>query len=199
MLKFASDEIESLRMVLGRFVKHPEKMDFPNGYLLLSSAKYDPTTLKLIDWEKTIGVDCIAPISILAPILSVIKWANIKEVSSGAVKSVLKVGAELCSSLSSWAPVVAAWMAAMVVWIPIVGKASSAVLLLGGFLVKAVLDSVALVMKGGSFGLQNMKDKAKAKKDALSYIVATFQGKLQECKDCRVYVESEQDMKLLPK
>ena len=198
VLKFASDEIESLRVVLGQFVKHPEKMDFPSSYLLLSSAKYDPNTLKLVDWGETVGVDCIAPISILAPILSVIKWANVKEVGSGTVRSVLRVGADLCSSLSSWAPVVAAWLATMVCWIPFVGKPSSAVLLLSGFLVKAVLDSAALIMKGGAVGLQNMKEKAKAKKDSLSYVVAAFQGKLQECRDCRVYVESEQDMKLLP-
>ena len=33
----------------------------------------------------------------------------------------------------------------------------------------------------------------------LSYIVAAFQGKLQECRDCRVYVENELEVNNLLK
>lgn len=67
VLKYADAELRGLREELKSMVKNPDLVSIGEEYLLLSSAEFDPDSQHVKDPTKTIGIDLIAPISLLAP------------------------------------------------------------------------------------------------------------------------------------
>ncbi|MHA7618123.1 TRAFAC clade GTPase domain-containing protein [Cellulosimicrobium cellulans] len=69
----AGGDIASLHDVLSDFVKIPEVLSVGEDFLLLSSAKFEPGAIEVLD---RVGVDLILPIASVLPLERFVQWAT---------------------------------------------------------------------------------------------------------------------------
>jgi hypothetical protein len=187
-LEVASEEIANVERVLNTFVRKQQKVDFQSGYLLLSSLKVNAKTLKIENWEKTVGVDAIVPISFFAPIFRAYKWAKVKGVSTTALKKTFVVGGKAFSAMApitaSVIPFVTTTAAASVSWIPVIGPMCGAAV---GATVATPLMIATGIFAGGGFlldaisgGLAKLSEKMEDKLTGLQLMIKKLQLKIIE-------------------
>ena len=193
-LEVASEEMTNVERVLNTFVRKQQKVDFQSGYLLLSSLKVNTKTLKIENWEKTVGVDAIVPISFFTPIFCAYKWAKVKGVGTSALKKTFVVGGK---SFSAMAPITASLIplctitaASSFSWIPFAGP------ILGGLTAATVatpLIAATAFFAGGGFlldaisgGLAKLSEKMEDKLTGLQLMIKKFQLKIIEIRSIGV-------------
>ena len=92
ILHRAGDALDELREQIEVFVEQPEAISVGEDFVLLSSAKFDASTISV---SQRIGVDLILPIATLLPLERFIKWAKRKVLWGTALKNSLKVAVPL--------------------------------------------------------------------------------------------------------
>lgn len=149
VIKKACDEVDALREEIRSMVAKPEFVSLGDNYLLLSSAKFDPDTGKILDPKKTIGIELIAPLALTTPLLYAKKWAGI-EISSKKTVALLT---------EAFRGVTTGWLK----WLPIVGRFFQ------------LLDEQ---LKEGVAKLRQIHERAVQKGDALEAVLASFAMRL---------------------
>ena len=147
--KQACDEVVSLREQIADLVTRPDCVSLGNDFLLLSSARFDPTTGKITDPKHTIGIDLISPLVVTLPLRWARTWSNIEK----GAKSVVTILAEGLRGVTF------AWMK----WLPFVGRFFQ------------LLDEQA---QGGVARLKDVQRNAVAKGDSVEAVLASLQAHL---------------------
>lgn len=75
----ATDELRELRHVIGEIIGGDQFKSIGEDYLLLSSAKFDSETGKVLNADQHVGLDMIMPLAIALPIKKALTWSRIKE------------------------------------------------------------------------------------------------------------------------
>ena len=198
------EEIDAIQTELLRLSGKEFDAEFCSGYLLLSSLKMDPATLKVTNWRETKGVDVIAPLSFFAPFFKACKWAKVVSFSESSVAHVLfvagaslKSAAPITSGLITPAAIAAYAMASggtgtLLGLIPVVGGSMAAA---GGAVAGAAAAAAAatplLIATGvlavtgfaaysGGKMISKHGDESKSKFDGLKNMLEKFQTKLIE-------------------
>lgn len=172
-LEVASDEIANVERTLNTFVRERREVDFRSGYLLLSSLKVNPETLKVENWEETKGVDAVVPLSFFAPIFRAFKWAKVRGVSTGALKKVCKGGGKIFSSLG---PITLSLAILLATSIPFVGWAVAAPVVIAA----ALLSGGGFLLEAAGSGFEKINEKEVKKLSGLELMIGRFQLKIIE-------------------
>ena len=174
-LEVAEEEIANVERVLNSFVGDARNVDFKSGYLLLSSLKVNPDSLKIENWEETKGVDAIVPLSFFAPVFRSYKWAKVRGVSTGVVKTVLTIGGKVFSSLGS----VAVAIASLVLAVPWVGWLAATPIAIAA----AIAVSAGFLLEAAGGGVETIYERNKEKLNGLEYMLWRFQLKIIEIRN----------------
>ncbi|MGE3407578.1 MAG: hypothetical protein AB7I37_12235 [Pirellulales bacterium] len=164
VLTAARSEIDDLSEAIMGFIpeKKRESLSFGEDFLLLSSAKFEPTTNQIVDPTKTIGVDQITPLGCLSLMRHIHSWVNKKKV---AVKTAHGAGELLRAATTHWMK-----------WIPIVGRFFQ------------LLDEVA---KGQTDSLNKTQEKAKERGDHVMHVVVSFERRIREAEANGIYLSGD--------
>jgi len=171
-LEVASDEIVNVERTLNTFVSERRDVDFRSGYLLLSSLKVNPDTLKVENWEETKGVDAIVPLSFFTPIFRSFKWAKVTGVSAEALAKVLNMGGKMFSCLGH----LGVSGALVVMTIPFVGKPLAVTVAIAS----AISSAAGLVLEVAGGGITVVSEKTEKKLSGLELMLKRFQLKIIE-------------------
>ncbi|WP_204138053.1 GTPase domain-containing protein [Halomicronema sp. CCY15110] len=159
----AADEIIELKSVLGEILNGDQYQSIGEDFLLLSSAKFNPETGKIVDLKQNIGIDLIPPISIILPIKRALLWARVGEQGNAGIYKILEIFRNLTTN----------WMK----YLPLVGN------------VFMLLDDTA---KSATDKLKDIKISARKKGDSASAVVAAFAGKLRTDDTQKIYFSDKQ-------
>uniref|UniRef100_A0A7C4VR66 Double-GTPase 2 domain-containing protein n=1 Tax=Desulfatirhabdium butyrativorans TaxID=340467 RepID=A0A7C4VR66_9BACT len=145
VMKKACEEVGALREEIRSMVTQPEFVSLGEDYLLVSSAKFDPETRRVLDPKNKIGIELIAPLILTTPLHYAKKWAGI-EIGS---KKTAAIFTEAFRGLTT------NWLK----WIPIVGRFFQ------------LLDEE---LKGGVGKLRQIHERAVEKGNAVDAVLAAF-------------------------
>lgn len=158
----AMDELEELRAEFKEILAGDDYQSIGEDFLMLSSAKFDPGTGKIVNSEKNIGIDLIPPISIILPVQRALIWAKVGKTSQAAIYR----GAEIFRSLTT------NWLK----YLPLVGN----VFMLVDDTAKSITDK-----------LKELESSARQKGDSVTAVVAAFRGKLEDEQTRKVYFSNK--------
>ncbi len=161
VLKQACDEIKMLRDQIASLVTKPECVTLGEEFLLLSSAKFDPSTGKISDPKQTIGIDLLSPLAVTLPLRWAKAWTNAEKGAKG-------VAAVMAEGLRG---ATLAWMK----WLPFVGRFFQ------------LLDEQA---QGGVAKLREIQKNAVEKGDSVEAALAGLQAHLSSPGVERVYASN---------
>lgn len=167
VIKTALDELEELKesfkLMLSGNSSNEMYQSIGEDFLLLSSAKFDKQSGKVVNLTDRIGIDLIPPISIVIPIEQALFWARTQ---TSAQITVYRL-AEIFRSLTS------NWMK----YLPLVGN------------IFLMVDDTA---KSLTKKLKEIETKAKEREDAVQAVVAAFRSKLKHDNVGQVYRSNKQ-------
>lgn len=106
VLKEAQAEIQELSEQIKSMTWKPEQVSIGEEFLLLSSAEFDPESNHIKDPKKTIGIDLIAPISLMAPPQHAQRRFHTQYKSAGRLKRWLMAMQRLTVGWMKYLPVV---------------------------------------------------------------------------------------------
>lgn len=181
-LTVANDEILDVERVLGTFVRN-RNVDFRCGHLLLSSLKMDPDSRKITNWEATVGIDAIIPVSLFTPIFRSYRIAKVKDVTTKSVKVVLKVAGTFFISLSPVLASVGAWIAVTTSTIPFAGWLVGGALAAPLVIASAVASGGGLLLKAAGGAADIIQNKINKSKSAIEKVLYRLQLKIIEARD----------------
>ena len=166
----ASEDLAELRKVIDRFVESPNALAVGEDFLLLSSAKFEPSTIEVTE---RIGLDLVLPVAAMLPFERHIKWAEQKQLG-------VKVVEELLDGAGALA-------AALVGKVKFAGAKGLVAALIGQKVVNAAMD-VAAKLAGDQ--LRNANSEALANKDYMAAVLTGFRMNLDEGEADRVLLRS---------
>lgn len=106
VIKSAADEIEELRVILDKYVQGETFKSIGEKYLLLSSAKFDLSSSKVIDFEQKLGIDLILPMTILLPIEEACKWITASKTGKISIRKLAQALKGITTNWLKYLPVV---------------------------------------------------------------------------------------------
>lgn len=159
----AIDELKELREVFKMMLSGDEYQSIGEDFLLLSSAKFDSETGKIVNPEQNIGIDLIPPISIILPVQRALIWAKVGETGQAAVYRLTETFRLLTTN----------WLKYM----PLVGN------------VFMLMDDTA---KSITEKLKELESSARKKGDSVTAVVAAFRGKIEDEQTRKVYFSNKQ-------
>ena len=161
----AADELSELRHVIGQIIGGDQFKSIGEDYLLLSSAKFDSETGKVLNADQHVGLDMIMPLAIAMPIKKALTWSRIKE---GAVTSIHR-GLELFQSTTT----------NYLKYLPVIGN----VFWLIDDATKTILQK-----------LKDVENAARQRGDAVETVVAALAARLSEESTRNVYYSSKEPL-----
>lgn len=179
-LSAASEEISNVERVLNTFVNSRHEVDFQSGHLLLSSLKMNPDTLKIENWEETIGVDALVPLSFFTPIFRAYRWAKVKNFGIVALKKTFDVGGKVFSALGPAAASLALIVASSLSCIPLIGGVIGGLAATPIAIAAALFSASGLVLQAFGGGMARPEDKSKRKISGLQLMIKQFQLRIIE-------------------
>lgn len=169
----AGAEMIELRDTLASLVEMPEALSVGEDFVLLSSAKFEPTR---IDVTARTGVDLILPMTAVLPFDRLVKWANLA-----------RRGSKVANDLARAAIPVAVVLAPGVKALSRLGKFAGPIGFIATFASTALATGLAEA-DGGFF--QKLEDQADKNHDFLAAVLAGFGGDLQRAEDAGVLLRS---------
>ena len=161
----AADELSELRHVIGEIIGGDQFKSIGEDYLLLSSAKFDSETGKVLNADQQVGLDMIMPLAIAMPIKKALNWSRIKE---GAVTSIHRVLELFQSTTTNYLR-----------YLPFVGN----VFWLMDDTAKSILQK-----------LKDVENAARQRGDAVETVVAALAARLSDESTRNVYYSSKEPL-----
>lgn len=169
VIEKAAGDVTSLHDVLKGMVQFPEALSMGGDFMLLSSAKFEPSKIEVTE---RVGVDLLLPVACLLPLERLVQWAEIFEIprkwidhladNTGAMAAVL-IGAQRFAPLLNKVPKV------------------------GPLLAKFALPTLAAAVKLSESKIKAMNAEARANQDYLTATLTQFRLNLdQGVKDNRL-------------
>jgi hypothetical protein len=185
VLEKAGGEINELRTTLGGLMEAPEALSVGEDFVLLSSASFEPGTIKV---SKRIGLDLVLPMAALLPFSRFVKWASAMHMGGQVAEELLKAvgGIAAMVTFGNKIPVLNKIVPAVIKRIPgPVGKVAWLVGIFGPNMIDKANDL-------GTEKLQEINREAKAKHDFLTAVLSDFQLALDRAEEQRVLLRSIQ-------
>jgi hypothetical protein len=82
LIKKAHDEITALREVLGEFCESNEALSFGEDFVLLSSARFEPSRIQV---DENLGLDLLLPIAAALPLERQNRWKERKVIAKNVL------------------------------------------------------------------------------------------------------------------
>ncbi|CAK0780202.1 hypothetical protein CCP4SC76_7270004 [Gammaproteobacteria bacterium] len=161
VIESSSDELEELRQVIGEIIGGDQFKSLGEDFLMLSSAKFDLMTGKVIDAFEHVGVDMIMPLAVMLPIKKALFWQRSVEATSSITHRFVDVSRSITTD----------WMK----YIPIIGS---------------VFWSVDDVAKSGIKSLKSLEDEARKRGDSVGAVIAALGSRLDGSSSKMVYYSS---------
>jgi hypothetical protein len=171
MVSKVADDLGELRKVLESFVESPEALAVGEDFVMLSSARFEPTRIEVTE---RIGLDLVLPLAATLPFERHVKWADRKQVGA-------KVAEDLLSSAGAFAT-------AMLGKVKYAGPKGAIAGLLGGKAATATIQAAAGL---GRDQLRKLNDEARARKDDLAAVLAQFALDLDDAEQRKVLLRSK--------
>lgn len=170
----ASGEMHELREVLSEFVVESDAFSLGEDFVLLSSAKFEPDHIDVVE---RVGVDLVLPMATMLPLERSAQWARKKQMSVAAIEKSLGVGAG------------AAMLGlALLNKVPLPGVIGSLTKLAAPMLSKNVLDGVVNVT---TEHVKKLNSEAEKKHNALTQMLTEFKLQLASGESEHVLLRSE--------
>jgi GTPase SAR1 family protein len=165
VIEAAADELHELRHVIGEIIGGDQFKSIGEDFLLLSSAKFDSETGKVLNADQHVGLDMIMPLAIAMPIKKALTWSRAKEVGA---TSIHRLSGMFRSCTTNWLK-----------YLPLVGN------------VFWLVDDTA---KSGLQKLKDVEDAARARGDAVESVVAALAARLSDESTQNVYYSSSESL-----
>lgn len=91
----AADDLDELRKVLRGFVQAPKAMSVAEDFLLLSSAKFEPSRIEV---SKRVGLNLLLPVAAILPLERHAKWAKLQQLPVKVAEGIVNGGARLLAA-----------------------------------------------------------------------------------------------------
>lgn len=165
----AGAEIDGLEEVLRGFVEPKDALSVGEDFLLLSSAKFEPSRIEV---SQRVGLDLVLPVAAILPTERFIRWAERKLIPG-------KIGEALLSHTKALAILVA--LIRQKVKLP--GAA-------GMWLAKLDFDFINVIANYAHDEMVKINDDATSKRDALAEVLLRFRADLDAGVAKRIFIRS---------
>ena len=163
VIKSVGDELDELKEVIEEMIEGDSYKSIGEAFLLLSSAEIDPSTGKVKNASRAIGLDLIPPISIFLPIQNAANWEKTKANFQLTTQRLTEATRSLTTNWTKYIPIV------------------------GTFFM--LLDDTA---KSSIAELEKIEAKSRSKQDSAQAVTAAFAMKLKEEGNEKIYLSGKQ-------
>lgn len=171
----AGADLEELRRTIADMVQAPDALSVGEDFVLLSSAKFEPTKIEV---QQRIGLDLILPLAAVLSFERHVRWNQAGLLPGVVAEKLLGVGA-------AGAKVLAAVLLGKKLSLP--GPAGLVQKLIGGLLTPDLVDQAAAL---GAQKLQEINAAARANHENLTATLTDFRIRLDAAEAARVLFQS---------
>lgn len=161
----AADELSELRHVIGQIIGGDQFKSIGEDYLLLSSAKFDSETGKVLNADQHVGLDMIMPLAIALPIKKALTWSRTKEVGVTWIHRFVEMNRSITTNWLKYLPVVG-----NVFWL--------------------IDDATKTILQK----LKDVENAARQRGDAVETVVAALAARLSDESTRNVYYSSKEPL-----
>lgn len=162
VIEKAAGDITSLHDVLKGMVQLPEGLSMGDDFMLVSSAKFEPSKIQVTDW---VGVYLLLPVASLLPLERLVRWAERFEIPRKWLDQLADNADVLAAALIGSKAI-----AGILNRIPIVGPILS----------KVALPALALAVNLSRSKIEEMNAEARANGDYLTATLTQFRLDLDQ-------------------
>lgn len=162
VIEKAAGDVTSLHEVLKRLVQFPEALSMGEDFMLLSSAKFEPSKIEVTE---RVGVDLLLPVACLLPLERLVLWAERFEIPRKWLDHLAHNTDALAAALIG-----AQRFAMFLNKVPKVGP----------LLAKVALPALAAAVKLSESKIKEMNAEARKNRDFLTAILTQFRLHLDQ-------------------